>query len=123
MSKKTAMDAVAAARDVHEEAWRKLGKVIAMKKFRGMDYKRENRLRSSASARISHYNTLLLEMKAAAAVVNPPPVEQIRDMVDLARKVREIAVADAMRKEGLQMIVEAMDRVRDTVKNTKISAG
>ena len=42
--KKRGMDAVAAARTVHEEAWLKLGKVIARKLVEARNVDQENRI-------------------------------------------------------------------------------
>ncbi len=107
--KTQAMDAVGAAREVHEEAWIKLGKVMARKRLLGEDVSDENRLRARASQRITFYNRLLLELEAAASVVAAPSVEEIAETRALVQKVQGIAVADAMTSAGLQLIADALE--------------
>ena len=123
MSKNQAMDAVAAAREVHEEAWRKLGKIVAKKRLRGLDPKKEVRIRTRTGQRISHYNTLLLELEASSEVIQPPSVEDVQRMRDLIVRVRDIAVEDALRSEGLQLISDALAQSSAIVSKVKPASG
>ncbi len=110
MSKKRTMDTVAAARDVHAEAFVKLTKVIARKRFLGRSVDEEVRLRATASRRMSHYSRRLLELEAAQTVVDPPSQEELAEVRAFIRKVRDLAAAEAMRGAGLRVITRAMAR-------------
>lgn len=111
--KKRGMDAVAAARTVHEEAWLKLGKVIARKLVEARNVDQENRLRARVSRTISRYNRRLLALKAASVVVGAPSVARIREVTRLVTRVRRITVADAMLRAGLRMIKGALETARE----------
>lgn len=119
MSKKRAMDGVAASRSVHEEAWTKLGKVIARKARLSRGTTKETSLRARAARKITFYNRLLLELETASAVVGAPTTAEIAEVKRLVTTVKNVAVADAMRRAGLDVITNALDRSRDVVAGTK----
>lgn len=108
MSKVLVMDAVAACRDVHQEAWLKLGKVIARKNAEGRSANKENSLRARANRRITDCNQRLIELEAATAVVAAPTPEEVHRVRQLIGTVRNLAVVDAMLTAGLKLITDAM---------------
>lgn len=110
MSIKRTMDAVAAARDVHQEAFMKLTKVIARKRRLRRAVDNDVRLRTTANRRLSNYTRRLLELEAAQTVVNPPTPEDLAEVRAFIREVRDLAATDAMRATGLKVISGAMAR-------------
>lgn len=110
MSKTRTMDLVAAARDVHQEAFMKLTKVIVRKRYLRRAVDNEVRLRANAIRRISHYSRRLLELEAAQTVINPPSPAELAEVRGFIRTVRDLAAADAMRAAGLKVISGAMAR-------------
>ena len=116
-----AMDAVGVARSVHEEAWTKLGKVIAQKLVDGKSTDQESRLRTRASRQITRYNRRLLELKAAASIVAAPTAARIKEVRALIAKVRDLAVKDAAMKAGFKTLKDALNSARDLAKEAKAS--
>lgn len=109
-TKTRAMDAIAVARDVHTEAWQKLTKVIARRNFRRQSVDKENNLRALANRRISTYSRRLIELKAASVVSKAPTPAEIAEIRKFVAKVKNLAVADAMRVAGFEVIRKVMSR-------------
>ncbi len=115
-SKQNALDGINAAIEVHEEAWSRLGKAIALMRVVGGDPADANRLRARASQRVTFYNRLFHEVQAAATVVSAPTVQQIQATRELVGKVENVAVADAATQAGLQLISDALEQAAGTAR-------
>lgn len=106
--KQNALDGISAALQVHEQAWCKLGRVVALLRVIGGDLADANRLRARASQRVTFYNRLRLEVQAASTVVSAPTLEQIQATRKLIQRVENVAVADAATRAGLDLISDAL---------------
>jgi hypothetical protein len=116
-----AVQAVEVALAVHEATWKKLGQVIARKKLTGRRTTKEMRLRTRASRNIFRYESLLAELKAASSVVSAPTVAEITEGRQLLQKVKNITVADAAVRPGLDVLVAALGKTRDLASGLKAS--
>lgn len=105
-----AIDAIEAASAVHEAAWQKASKAIALMRIVGGDPSRLNSLRAEASGRVSFFNRLLAELLASATVVAAPTVEQIEETRALVAKVNAISVQDATTRASLAVLSDAVSK-------------
>jgi hypothetical protein len=107
-TKRNALDAIDTASAVYEAAWSKLGKGIALRRVLGGSIKKAVARRASVSQKITFYNRLEAEIEAADIVVSAPTVAQIREVRKLVATVKQVAVADATLRAGLDVIGDAL---------------
>ncbi len=87
-------------------ARKKLEKVIAQKRFEGKPFDVESRRKAGITRRLANLRTRRAQLVAAGTVVAAPTPAEIRAVVDLIRSVEQMALADAMRRAGLDAIMD-----------------
>jgi hypothetical protein len=102
--KAAGVQAIEAAIALDETARAALRRVVARKKLQGEDVEEERADIAELNREIADARDLLAATRASNEVVSAPSVEEIRQVTEIERAIRDRAVKDAMTQAGLEFI-------------------
>ena len=112
-TKARAIAALDEAIEAHTAAREKLVAVIALKDLNRQDTRVEEAERAALDVTIGNLENERAEYRAAAVVVSAPSRDEISTVRDRIKEIRDLAVADAARQAGQDLIRDVLRTALD----------
>jgi hypothetical protein len=108
MADGNAVAAVEASLAILEALRSKVEEVIAFKLAKRRSVEKERAQRATLNRQIANARDFLLEVKATGVVVTAPTPAEIAEAQAILRRIRELAVEDAILTAGLDLIRQGL---------------
>jgi hypothetical protein len=106
MSQQKALEALDASIKGLRVSRKTLEKVIAEKRFLQKNRDRELREKARITRKLANVRVRKAQARAAQVVVAAPTAAEIRSVVQTIREVERMALADAMRRAGINLVIK-----------------
>jgi predicted nucleic acid-binding Zn-ribbon protein len=91
----------------------KLEEVIADKKFRRKNVDAERAEKATLNRKLGNLRDRLVELQAANQMVSAPTTAEVNEVKRLIRAINDLALADAMRAQGIKFLQGAVTQAME----------